>query len=59
MLIESAGDEITIESSFDQHLLTPAYLANPYPFYRQLRREAPVYWSEAMGAWLLTRYPRR
>ena len=56
MLIESAGDEITIEDSFDQHLLTPAYLANPYPYYHRLRREAPVYWSEAMGAWLLTRY---
>ncbi len=56
MLIEAAGDEITIEDSFDQHLLTPAYLANPYPYYHRLRREAPVYWSEAMGAWLLTRY---
>ena len=56
MLIESAGDEITIEDSFDQHLLTPAYLANPYLYYHRLRREAPVYWSEAMGAWLLTRY---
>ena len=56
MLIEAAGDEITIENSFDQHLLTPAYLANPYPYYHRLRREAPVYWSEAMGAWLLTRY---
>ena len=38
------------------NLLTPAYLANPYPFYLRLRREAPIYWSEAMGAWLLTRY---
>ena len=56
MLIEAAGDEITIEDSFDRHLLTPAYLANPYPYYHRLRREAPVYWSEAMGAWLLTRY---
>ncbi len=53
---ESTGDEITIDTTFDQHLLTPVYLANPYQFYHQLRSEAPVYWSEAMGAWLLTRY---
>ena len=53
---ESTGDEITIDTTFDRHLLTPVYLANPYRFYHQLRSEAPVYWSEAMGAWLLTRY---
>lgn len=56
MLIDAAGAENTIDKTFDHFLLTPAYLANPYPYYHQLRREAPVYWSEAMGAWLLTRY---
>ena len=55
-LTEQAGEEATIDKSFDQHLLTPAYLADPYPYYHQLRCEAPVYWSEAMEAWLLTRY---
>ena len=50
------GEERTIDNNFDRNLLTPAYLANPYPFYLRLRREAPIYWSEAMGAWLLTRY---
>jgi len=34
----------------------PAYLANPYPFYRRLRSEAPVYWWEPGHMWLLSRY---
>lgn len=42
--------------SFDQYILTPPFLANPYPFYHQLRAEAPVYWSERLQAWILTRY---
>ena len=42
--------------TFEQHVLTPEYLENPYRFYNQLRSEDPVYWSEALRAWLLTRY---
>jgi cytochrome P450 len=42
--------------AFDQVVLTPEYLEDPYPFYAELRSEQPVYWSEAVGAWLLTRY---
>ncbi|GAA4294315.1 cytochrome P450 [Mycobacterium paraffinicum] len=33
----------------------PAVQENPYPIYRQLRREAPVYWCER-GFWVLSRY---
>ncbi len=29
---------------------------NPYPAYRALREEDPVYWSDLMQGWLLTRY---
>lgn len=29
---------------------------DPYPIYDQLREEAPIYWSENMQGWLLTRY---
>jgi pimeloyl-[acyl-carrier protein] synthase len=43
-------------NTFDSFILTPEFLANPYPFYHQLRSEAPVYWSERLQAWLLTRY---
>ena len=41
---------------FDQALLTPAYLADPYPYYRALRDNDPVHWSPRMNAWVLTRY---
>jgi cytochrome P450 PksS len=42
------------ESSYN--LLSPEALTNPYPIYRKLREEAPVYWSETFQCWILTRY---
>lgn len=30
--------------------------ADPYPYYKRLREEDPVHWSEALDAWVLTRY---
>ncbi len=41
---------------FDQDLLTPAYLRDPYAYYRELRERSPVYYSERMSAWVLSRY---
>lgn len=42
---------------FLENLLTaPEFEQNPYPVYRRLQAEAPVYWSEAWGCWLLSRY---
>ena len=40
---------------FDLACLTPAFYANPYPWYRALRDHEPV---KAMpdGSWFLTRY---
>src|SRR2546427_8363619 len=38
------------------HLLDPEVLANPYPLYRRLRTEAPVYWDPFLHAWVVTRY---
>ena len=35
--------------------LDPAFIADPYPFYRQLREAAPVF-KTPMGFWLMTRY---
>ena len=32
------------------------FRADPYPVYSALRDQAPVYWSEQMGYWLITRY---
>ena len=34
----------------------PAVQADPYPLYKRLREEDPVHWSEALDAWVLTRY---
>ena len=43
-------------SQFDSALASEAFNQNPYPLYHRMRREAPVYWSEAWGCWMLTRY---
>lgn len=39
------------------HLLDPEVLANPYPLYRRLRTESPVFWDSYMHSWVVTRYP--
>ena len=35
--------------------LDPAFIADPYPFYRRLREQAPVF-KAPQGFWLITRY---
>ena len=40
----------------DTLLTDPGFMQDPYPAYRRLREEAPVVWSEAWGAWLITRF---
>lgn len=39
--------------------LLPEFLADPYPFYHQLREHDPVHWNQVLGfgMWVLTRYP--
>ncbi len=37
-------------------LLDPEVANNPYPFYRKLRTEAPVFWDEKMQCWVVSRY---
>ncbi|MFM6841024.1 MAG: cytochrome P450 [Candidatus Planktophila sp.] len=32
------------------------YFSNPYPLFTQFRREAPVFFSEHLGGWVVTRY---
>ncbi|MBX2997769.1 MAG: cytochrome P450 [Caldilineaceae bacterium] len=43
-------------NSLDPLLTSPDYFVDPYPVLARLRMEAPVYWSEAWGGWVLTRY---
>jgi pimeloyl-[acyl-carrier protein] synthase len=38
------------------HLLDPDVLADPYPLYRRLRSEHPVFWDPYMHSWVVTRY---
>lgn len=42
--------------AFGRVLLTPEYLANPYPRYREMREKVPVYFSQRMKAYVMTRY---
>ena len=41
---------------FDPLLTSREFAQSPYPTYHLLRREAPIYWSDLWGCWILTRY---
>jgi cytochrome P450 len=53
-------DSLMAETSIDQRdpygLVAPEIFTNPHPLYHMLRYNEPVYWSELLNAWLLTRY---
>ena len=46
----------TMNVNFEALLVSPEFVANPYPVLDRLRAEEPVYWSDGIGGWLLTRY---
>jgi cytochrome P450 len=46
----------TMRANFEDLLVSPEFVANPYPVLGRLREEAPVFWSDGIGGWLLTRY---
>ncbi len=43
-------------TTYDEVLVSKAFLADPYPVLHQLREEDPVHWSESIGGWVLTKY---
>ncbi len=43
-------------AKFDHLLTSGEFAQSPYPTYHLLRREAPIYWSDLWGCWILTRY---
>ena len=43
-------------NSIDEKLVSDEFLDDPYPLLRQLQKEEPVYWSESIGGWIVTRY---
>jgi cytochrome P450 PksS len=40
----------------DVSFADPAFLANPWPTLERLRRDAPVFYSQAQGGWIITRH---
>ena len=40
----------------DSHLVSAEFIADPYETLRQMRDEMPVYWSDSVGGWLITRF---
>ena len=49
-----AARRYQLSPSFD--FLREEIMRDPYPLYRQLQEEAPVFWSEQMDAWVITRH---
>lgn len=46
----------TSSNQYDENLLCAEYINHPYATYSRLRQHAPVYWSEQIQAWIITRY---
>ncbi len=50
-----SSEQVT-EEALDEFLVSPAFLADPYPTLRRLREDDPVHWSDSIGGWVVTRY---
>ena len=46
----------TASTNFDEILVSPGFIADPYAVMRRMREEDPVYWSDAIGGWIMTGY---
>jgi len=44
------------DQSLTENWLTPAFFANPYTFYDELRSIDPVHWSDKLNGWVITGY---
>jgi cytochrome P450 len=49
-----AGKRYQLTADFD--FLREEVMRDPYPLYRQLQEEQPVFWSAQMDAWVITRH---
>ena len=43
-------------TAISDDLFAPGVIADPYPYFDQLREEDPVHWNEKYEVWVLTRY---
>src|SRR4026207_165764 len=46
----------TTDPIIDAALVSDEFLRDPYALMAQLQAAAPVYWSESIGAWIITRF---
>jgi pimeloyl-[acyl-carrier protein] synthase len=56
---EPSGASATLvlgSAEFERYLVSPEFVADPYPTLQRMQREAPIYWSDSVGGWLVTRY---
>ena len=44
------------QRSIDELLYSEEHYADPYPLWKRMRHEAPVFYDKRLNAWLLTRY---
>ena len=42
--------------AIEEMLTAPGFAVDPYPAYADLRELAPVYWSDAYNAWVVSRH---
>ena len=54
--LERSEPEVAAEAVVRELFFTPEGRADPYPRYHRLRELAPVFRSDALQSWLLTRY---
>lgn len=45
-----------VEGVRTYRMTTPSFLRDPYPTFARLREQDPVYWSDELRGWVLTRY---
>ncbi|MDX6739378.1 cytochrome P450 [Actinocorallia sp. A-T 12471] len=56
MTVHPAEHAQAAETAADFDVTAAWHVADPYPFLRRLRHEQPVFWSEHLKMWVLTRY---
>ncbi len=44
------------DPALDRLLVAPEMMVDPYPVYRRLREEQPVFWSDTWNAWVVSRF---
>ena len=44
------------ESLIQKSLLSGEYYSDPFPLFDEFRASAPIYFSETIGGWALTRF---